>query len=213
MLYEWRTFELSQKRHPCSCKGWKPGDNFEALEFEYPGILFPFWLCTVVETHGGRNILVLPFSCLRQSPFPWAKLDVNKLLFWTVPTTKHLQKISHCKLLFDPIIQLVWISKLECTRHVMTIIMGATSPTSDFSWKTVNLIKSSLCCFIEALCSRELSGFDAAKPLDSYWHVSQRKRNWDNILSMCRMYVSMRVPFRLLPFQPTCPVSHHVRRE
>ena len=118
----------------------------------------------VVETHGGRNILVLPFSCLRQSPFPWAKLDVNKLLFWTVPTTKHLKKFSHCKLLFDPIIQLVWISKqVECTRYVMTIIMGATSPTSDSSWKRVNLIKSSLYCFIKAPCSRESSGSVAAK--------------------------------------------------
>ena len=126
------------------------------------GFCFLFDSVLVVETHGGRNILVLPFSCLRQSPFPWAKLDVNKLLFWTVPTTKHLQKISHCKLLFDPI-QLVWISKLECTRYVTTIIMGATSPTSDSSWKTVNLIKSSLCCFIEAPCSRESSGSVAAK--------------------------------------------------
>ena len=108
------------------------------------------------------NILVLPFSCLWQSPSPWAKLDVNKLLFWTVPTTKHLQNFSHCKLLFDPI-QLVWINKLECTRYVTTIIMGATSPTSDFSWKTVNLIKSSLCCFIEAPCSRKLSESVAAK--------------------------------------------------
>ena len=127
------------------------------------GFCFLFDSVLVVETHGGRNILVLPFSCLRQSHFPWAKLDVNKLLFWTVPTTKHLQKFSHCKLLFDPIIQLVWISKLECTRYVMTIIMGATSPTSDSSWKTVNLIKSSLCCFIEAPCSRESSGSVAAK--------------------------------------------------